>query len=446
MASPATAPVRYEHTDRKGWLVVFASFICSFVICGNLKALGVLLIPMTSDLDSELWLVGWLVVWYNVSKDCTGPIIGALSRMFSTRLMIVCGGLFSTLGFILTSVSPNVAVMSIFIVGLSGLGSAFIFFNIYVVVASYFTEKYPLAIGIAMMGMPLGLMAYGPMTQVLLDTYGWRGTVLLLGGISFHLVPCGMLGQRQSSRREQYQEISNTDEADSSDRNDTSGDRQGLVSKLGRGGEWARRFKDAVDVAVLADARFILLTCGRCTISFAYSSLMAYMVSHGQFQGLSKLQASILPTALGIGIVAGRMVAPCLQQLGTKPPAVLWACIGSALMGALFVEAFIRPFVGQLAVMVVIGIGVGMASQATDVMVWSISSFPRDGRLVSRMGWLGVFKSIAGLVGGLISGWIYEWTGSFIIAYCVCGGITLLSIPFFVVWWRMLYTKRTEDQ
>ena len=40
---------------------------------------------------------------------------------------------------------------------------------------------------------------YGPLTQVLLDTYGWRGAMLLLGGLGFNLVWAGALVRRPKS-------------------------------------------------------------------------------------------------------------------------------------------------------------------------------------------------------------------------------------------------------
>merc|ERR1712046_211019 len=39
----------------------------------------------------------------------------------------------------------------------------------------------------------LGITIFAPVVQVFLDTYGWRGAVLLLGGIYFHIAVAGAL-------------------------------------------------------------------------------------------------------------------------------------------------------------------------------------------------------------------------------------------------------------
>ena len=57
--------------------------------------------------------------------------------------------------------------------------------------ASYFHEKYDIAIAISQTGLAMGVIIIPLLTQLLLDTYGWRGCMLLLGVINLHLVVSG---------------------------------------------------------------------------------------------------------------------------------------------------------------------------------------------------------------------------------------------------------------
>ncbi|XP_038054981.1 monocarboxylate transporter 14-like [Patiria miniata] len=453
MASSRNATTRQYDHDSWGWVMVATAFTCCLVLYGNLKALGVLLIPMTNDLASDLWLVGWVAVLYDIMHNCMGPVVGALSRLLGSRPMMVFGGLLTTLGFMLTSISSNVFAVAVFIVGLSGIGTAFSTFISLALTASYFKDKYPLANGLSTMGGPIGMIAYGPVTQLLLGTYGWRGTMLLVGGISFHLVACAMLVRLDPSSsspdNEQYQEVSVND----GDENQSAGEVRDCTDdktdnskkcccdpdhRQYRTGMCCRNIVKAIDMALLTDVRFVLLTCARCTANFTYSAWVVYMVSHGQFQGLSEIQASFLPTAFGVGNVIGKLVLPLLQQIGIKPSMTFWACFGAGIVSVSFLlDAFIRPFIGQLALTGFVGVGYGVFFQALDVMVRFLVS---DHRFVSVLGWQGMFVGVAGTLGGLISGWIYEWTGGFSIVLCVFAGVTLLSIPFFVT--EALYAKR----
>ncbi|XP_038074709.1 monocarboxylate transporter 13-like [Patiria miniata] len=435
--------VNYDQ-DRWGWLMVAAAFVNAFVIMGQLKALGVLLIPMTNDLDSELWLVGWVAVLYSMLQNCVAPVVGALSRLLGARPMNVMGGVMCTLGLVLASISHSVPLLAVFVIGLSGVGAAFNWYISFAVMASYFKEKYPLAIGLSTMGVPLGIMAYGPVTQVLLDTYGWRGTMLLQGGISFHLVACALLVRRDPSSNsasdtDQYQEVSVLDEEENAQEEGDAPNHTRRTQEK-RKKTYCQRFVEAMDFKVLADVRFALIACGRCSASFAYSAWLVFMVPHAKFQGLSDTQASFLPTAFGIGDVIGQVLAPLVQQLGLKPPITFWACFGAALICALFVaDAFIRSFIGLLVVTGLLGAGYAVMYQAVYVMLRFIST---DDRFVSILGWQGVFTGVAGALGGLVSGWIYEWTGTFVISFFVYAGMTLLSIPLFII--EAAYAKQTH--
>ena len=44
-----------------GWVVLASAFATEFITFGNLKALGVLVEPIRRDLDTDLWLTGWMV-------------------------------------------------------------------------------------------------------------------------------------------------------------------------------------------------------------------------------------------------------------------------------------------------------------------------------------------------------------------------------------------------
>ncbi|XP_022088657.1 monocarboxylate transporter 13-like [Acanthaster planci] len=285
------AHINYDH-DSWGWIMVAATFVNCFLIFGQLKALGVLLIPMTDDFVSDLWLIGWVVVLYSTGFYCFGPVAGAFSRMFGSRPMMILGGLMNTVGIILASISPTVSLLAVFIIGLSGIGCAFPYCISFAVMASYFKDKYPLALGISTMGIPLGVMAYGPMTQVLLDTYGWRGAMLILGGISFHAVACGVLVRRDPSSiaadTDRYQEVSigdeerNNQEEGEAHVSDTSDCARGFPGHCEMApSKCCLDFIAAFDFKLLADVKFVLLIIGRCTATFAYNAWLVYMVSHG---------------------------------------------------------------------------------------------------------------------------------------------------------------------
>lgn len=55
-----------------GWVIIGAACFASVIIMGNVKALGVLLIAIEQDLNSHLWLIGWIATLYSMFKNFLG--------------------------------------------------------------------------------------------------------------------------------------------------------------------------------------------------------------------------------------------------------------------------------------------------------------------------------------------------------------------------------------
>ena len=62
-------------------------------------------------------------------------------------------------------------------------------------VGSYFDKHYAVANAIGGLGYASGFIFIGPLTQFLLDNYGWKGALAMLGALSLNLGACGGLLQ-----------------------------------------------------------------------------------------------------------------------------------------------------------------------------------------------------------------------------------------------------------
>ena len=74
-----------------------------------------------------------------------------------------------------------------------GLGLGLIYLPAVVAISFYFDRKRALATGIAVSGAGIGTFIFAPVTQLLLDLYGWKGTILIDAGILLNCIACGML-------------------------------------------------------------------------------------------------------------------------------------------------------------------------------------------------------------------------------------------------------------
>ncbi|XP_038053364.1 uncharacterized protein LOC119725844 [Patiria miniata] len=191
----AASGKRYLEGGR-GWVVVFAACLAEFIIVGSLKAFGVLITAMKDDFDTGLWVIGSINSLHLGVQFILTPLASGIARKVGGRFVISCGGLLFGLGVILSSLTHHIAYLAITLIVIAGSGAAYTLEIVRAEFALYFHEKYDLAIFVSLLGAPIGFLLYGPATQVLLDAYGWRGAMLILGGFGFHLTCAGFLVRR----------------------------------------------------------------------------------------------------------------------------------------------------------------------------------------------------------------------------------------------------------
>lgn len=99
------------------------------------------------------------------------------------------GALTGIIGFSLASLSPKLWMMYPTYGLLSGFGYRIIYNASMVVIVDYFVKRLSLAVGIMTSASAIGMLVMTQVTQGLLDTIGWRGT--LRGFAGFYLL-CGL--------------------------------------------------------------------------------------------------------------------------------------------------------------------------------------------------------------------------------------------------------------
>ena len=115
------------------------------------------------------------------------PLAGYLCDRFGCRIAAFFGGVLCITGLISTSFLQSLTPMYFTFSLVLGLGACLIMNSCYLVIGQHFQEKLPMATGIVALGGSLGVLYTGPLLQVLLDSFGWRGTLRIMTA-SFALV------------------------------------------------------------------------------------------------------------------------------------------------------------------------------------------------------------------------------------------------------------------
>lgn len=110
-----------------------------------------------------------------------------------SRKVTIVGSILASIGFFISSFTDSIEML-LFTFGIfAGFGLSLCYVAAVVIVAYYFDKRRSFATGLSVCGSGIGTFIFAPLTQILIDEYGWRGTTLILSGVFLNMTVCGML-------------------------------------------------------------------------------------------------------------------------------------------------------------------------------------------------------------------------------------------------------------
>jgi len=167
-----------------GWWVVLGLATISAVMTsmGSIN-LGLFIDPMNDELGIGQSMFGLAQTARLIGFSATGWLVGRYLDRYGARLPLAVAGLIvggSVIGLAFIEAGWQMIVLLLVsgMTGLQGQGG-----NLYtsVPIARWFLRKRGQAFAIAFMGIPVGVFILAPLTQVLIDSIGWRQTWLVFG-------------------------------------------------------------------------------------------------------------------------------------------------------------------------------------------------------------------------------------------------------------------------
>ncbi|XP_072018325.1 monocarboxylate transporter 13-like [Amphiura filiformis] len=215
---------------------------------------------------------------------------------------------------------------------------------------------------IATCGMSIGIMALPPFTQFLLDAYGWRGALWILGAVTFHSVVCGdLLKYNQRLRLKiamEYLQISDSD----IESNETaqSNKRVSLMKRI------TTFISNMFNMELLKNITFDNVLILSAASGWSYGSWLIYLIPNAEAKGIAPITATFLGTIGGLRLTFMANLAVMNDALGTK-------------------------------------------DAVTDAFAWIYATY-----------------GVGAIAGGFASGWLFDKTCSYNISFMLIGGVMLL--------------------
>ncbi|XP_054717390.1 monocarboxylate transporter 12-B-like [Uloborus diversus] len=183
-----------------GWVIVAASFFCNVVVDGISYSFGIFLIHFVDFYGSPKGKTAWIGSLLSGCYLSAGPVVSALTNKFGCRPVTIAGSIVACLGFLLSIVAPSVDVLMITYGIMAGVGFGLIYLPAIVSVGYYFSTRRAFATGLAVCGSGMGTFVFAPLTQLLLDSYDWKGALLILAGLALNCAVFGALMQPLEAR------------------------------------------------------------------------------------------------------------------------------------------------------------------------------------------------------------------------------------------------------
>ncbi|MCE7030714.1 MFS transporter [Jiella avicenniae] len=375
-----TAVPGRDRPDNTALVAIAAGCVIALLTFGPRSAIGFFQLPMLTDTG---WSRDEFAIAIAIQNLCWGagqPLFGAIADKWGTARVLILSGLLYASGLALTAVAPSPIFLTIGSGVLVGLGVASGSFGI--VLAAFArrvsAEQRSFVFGLGTAAGSAGMFLFAPLSQALIDSYGWSDALLVLSAVML-LVPLLSFALRGNGqiRRDLKPEIEQT---------------------------MGAALREA-----FATRSFVLLTSGFFVCGFQVAFITAHFPAFLADVGIAPQWAVVSMALIGFCNIIGSISSGIIGQRVSKPHFLAWIYIGRSIVVTVFLLTPITP-----ATVVVFAVVMGL--------LW-LSTVPPTNALVAIMfgtkylGLLGglVFFShqIGSFLGVWLGGYLYEIYGSY---------------------------------
>ena len=251
-------------------------------------------------------------------------------------------------------------------------------------ISLYFAKYYHVATSIITTGLPIAIMFFAPFTQLLIDTYGWRGTMLLLAAMQFHSVAAA------AALRPINQNAITDVFTDESLKKPTTDD---LIRTC---------LSDIFNVSLIRNRSYVNITIIHAFIGYDFNGWMVYLISIALSKGLTLYNAANVVLISGIGIFIIRVILAVLSRSDKLSRYLLY--FGSVAMTLAYAGMYwAASFISLSIQSCLLGIGYGILG--TEVFI-VMNDCVNQEDIVGAVAWMTLMDAVGYLTGGYVTG---EW-------------------------------------
>ncbi|KAJ6654931.1 hypothetical protein lerEdw1_006402 [Lerista edwardsae] len=378
-----------------GWMVVLAGFLQSALVFGVIRSFGVFFVEFVAYFQASSSTISWVVSLGVAILHFASPVGSALSARYGTRPVVMVGGLLAGLGLLGASFSTTVTHLYLSIGLVTGMGWALVFTPSMAAVSCYFEKRRTLATGLAVCGAGVSSLVFSPLFQYLVDTHGWRGSLVVVAGVSLNLVASGALLRPLASE---------------------GGQAHADCRRLGS-------LASLFTLELLQHGPFMRYVLAFILVDTGYFVPYAHLVAHAREAGCEEYEAAFLMATAAVTDVCGRVFAGWLADSVASCRRLHHLTFWTILTGA---SLALMPLGHNYAALMLLGICYGFFAGALVPLQFScLAEIVGPGYVLGAIGLMHMLESVGALLGTPLSGWLRDITGNYAASFATAGAFLL---------------------
>ncbi|XP_018573020.1 monocarboxylate transporter 5 [Anoplophora glabripennis] len=169
-----------------GWIVVIGVSLVNLCTRSIEPSFGLLFGDLLKEMGIETTGAAIIMSTLDALINFSGLFVGPLIRAFSYRKVSLIGSALCGLGLILTYPASTMAHLLCTYSIINGLGVGLTASSTFVALNNYFVKRRGQAVGFSLAGTAFGMMLMPQAVKFLLDSYNFRGAILILGAFALN--------------------------------------------------------------------------------------------------------------------------------------------------------------------------------------------------------------------------------------------------------------------
>ena len=386
------------------WNVIIGGVLMNLAL-GVIYAWSVFVAPFEADFG---WTRTDVSVVFTIAILSVGSwfvVAGFLQDRFGPRRVAAAGGILYALGFFLASQTDSLLWLYITFGAIAGAGNGFGYAIPIPVCSKWFPDRRGLAVGLVVGGYGAGSGIYGPLArEVLIPAYGWQGTMQISGAV--FLVMTLVAAWLLKNPPEGYKPPS-----------------AAPAPAAGSAPPPAPAGRDYATGEMVRTPTFYLLWIAYCLGSAAGLMVISQLVPVGEAAGLGAA-AGLGLTIGAIGNTGGRVLSGWMSDtFGRLNTLRLMVLLSAAALPVFYL------FAGQVVLFYLLLIVIYYCyGTLLSVFASTCADFYGTRNMGVNYGLLFSAWGVAGIVGPVIAGRVFDATGDYQLAFFIAAGLAVVSL------------------